>query len=202
MTERSCTTCEFESVPKTTVVCKVCLEPERVALPNYKAKAGIPTTEQKQEVMFDESRADSIGQNGNEGLHYDGIEDKRCTDCVHPYPHEVNPPCFACIRGGKKEYFVPKEKPAPIMVELSPVEDYDNVQKPKHYQLLPGVEVIDVRRALLAKVDGMDNPPSAFAVNCWDRALEYTIRAWEKNGVEDLEKAVTYLQWCIGELKG
>lgn len=191
--EKICSNCVFDSAARSSTVCKTCVT---VAgeLGNWKSKLVPPT--------FDEERIDTIGQNGNEGLHYDGIEDKRCTDCVHPYPHEVNPPCFACIRGGKKEYFVPKEKPAPIMVELSPVEDYDNVQKPKHYQLLPGVEVIDVRRALLAKVDGMDNPPSAFAVNCWDRALEYTIRAWEKNGLEDLEKAVTYLQLCIKELKG
>ena len=148
MTERSCTTCTFEEAPKTTIVCKVCLEDGRVLKPNYKAKAGLPAIQQKQEVTFDESRVDNIGQNGNEGLHY------------------------------------------------------DNVKLPKHYQLLPGVEVIDIRRALLAKVDQMPVRPSMFAVNCWDRALEYTIRAWEKNRVEDLEKAVTYLQLCIKELKG
>lgn len=142
--EHACTICVFSDAPRESTVCSVCLKDAR--LPNYKPKAGIPVVEPKQEVTFDEVRADNIGQNGNEGLHY------------------------------------------------------DNVQKPKHYQLLPGVEVIDVRRALLAKVDGMPIRPSMFAVNCWDRALEYTIRAWEKNGVEDLQKAVRYLELCIEEL--
>ena len=141
----NCELCVFAEVPDTSPVCAVCLP--RSDLPNYKAKAGIPAIEQKQEVTFDEERIDIIGPNGNEGLHY------------------------------------------------------DVVQKPKHYQLLPGVEVIDIRRALLAKADQMPVRPSMFAVNCWDRALEYTIRAWEKNGVEDLEKAVTYLQRCVDELK-
>jgi len=136
--EKICSNCVFDSAARSSTVCKTCVT---VAgeLGNWKSKLVPPT--------FDEERIDTIGQNGNEGLHY------------------------------------------------------DNVSKPKHYQLLPGVEVMDVRRALLAKIDAMDSPPSAFAVNCWDRGLEYTIRAWEKNGMEDLEKAVTYLQLCIEELK-
>lgn len=75
----------------------------------------------------------------------------------------------------------------------------DAVNNPSHYQIMPGVEVIDVRRALLAKVDEMDNPPSGYVVSCWDRALEYLMRCWWKGGVEDMKKARTYLDKAIDE---
>lgn len=140
MEERSCATCGFEPAPRTTTVCTTCLA--STSKPHWKKSltGGVLPGE-------DEERIDIIGQNGNEGLHY------------------------------------------------------DVVSNPKHYQVLPGVEVIDIRRALLEKIDALKRQPSSFAVNCWDRALEYTIRAWEKNGVEDLKKAAFYLDKCIKEFE-
>ena len=76
--------------------------------------------------------------------------------------------------------------------------EYDAVHLPKHYQILPGVEVIDVRKALLVKMDGTYSP---IAVDMWSRSWEYLTRFMDKNGLEDLEKARVYLDWLIEEVK-
>lgn len=74
----------------------------------------------------------------------------------------------------------------------------DPVNKPSHYQVLPGIEVIDVRRALLDKVpDGV----SYYSIDCWSRAWEYLTRMWGKNGLEDARKAQIYLNWLIDDLE-
>jgi hypothetical protein len=77
-------------------------------------------------------------------------------------------------------------------------EHYDFVNSPKHYQLFPGVEVIDVRRAILAAVP---KGQSYYAIDCWSRAWEYLTRMWGKNGLEDAKKAETYLKWLIEEME-
>jgi hypothetical protein len=76
--------------------------------------------------------------------------------------------------------------------------EHDAVTNPKHYQLLPGVEVKDVRKAIL---DAIDNPPSLHAVDCWSRSWEYLTRGWQKNELEDFKKAQVYLGWLIEELE-
>ena len=75
---------------------------------------------------------------------------------------------------------------------------YDNVKNPRHYQLLPGVEVKDVRKAIL---DNIETSPTLYAVDCWSRSWEYLTRMWGKNGLEDAKKARVYLDWLITELE-
>lgn len=78
----------------------------------------------------------------------------------------------------------------------------DNVVKsPKHYQIMPGVEVKDVRKALLDNAQNCVYNPTYNEVDYWSRAWEYLTRMWGKNGLEDAEKATVYLGWLIQSLK-
>lgn len=68
--------------------------------------------------------------------------------------------------------------------------DNDTVNEPKHYKLDGlGIESIDVIKAVL-KDEG-------FRAFCRGNALKYLIRADRKGGVEDLKKAMVYLNWEI-----
>ena len=81
------------------------------------------------------------------------------------------------------------------------VDDFgmpDMVNKPPHYQIMPGVEVIDVREALLSKLPAAVTKVQA---SHWDKSLEYLIRCWHKGGVEDLKKARFYLDRLIGGME-
>ena len=75
---------------------------------------------------------------------------------------------------------------------------HDAVNSPKHYQLLPGVEVYDIRQALAAKATEAGATLDQFSD--YDRAIEYLLRMWEKNGKQDAEKAAWYLNKLIGKL--
>ena len=74
---------------------------------------------------------------------------------------------------------------------------HDPVNKPSHYQIMPGVEVYDVRMALMAKIEGASHEQ----VDDWSRAWEYLTRMWGKNGLEDAKKARWYLDKLIGKLE-
>lgn len=77
--------------------------------------------------------------------------------------------------------------------------DYnDQINNPSHYQIMPGVEVIHVRRALLDKIPAGTN---LNAVDEWSRAWEYLTRGWSKNGLEDFKKAQVYLGWLIERME-
>lgn len=74
-------------------------------------------------------------------------------------------------------------------------EDFDLVNKPKHYQLLPGVEVIDVLDALCAKLDKSEQHQfSSAAASYYAQAMGYLMRCMDKNGKQDVQKAIWYLQ--------
>jgi len=73
----------------------------------------------------------------------------------------------------------------------------DPVNNPSHYQLLPGVEVYDVRHAILAKAEGV----TLSEADDWSRAWEYITRMWGKNGLEDAKKAQWYLNKLIERLE-
>lgn len=78
------------------------------------------------------------------------------------------------------------------------VQPHDTVNNLKHYQLLPGVEVYDIRQALAAKATAVGATLDQFSD--YDRAVEYLLRMWEKNGVEDAKKAAWYLNKLVEKL--
>lgn len=76
-------------------------------------------------------------------------------------------------------------------------QDFDPVNKPKHYEILPGLEVYDLRQAYAKKLQG-SVPLDQFSD--WDRGLEYIMRMWEKNGRQDLEKALFYFNKLLDKM--
>lgn len=66
------------------------------------------------------------------------------------------------------------------------------VDHPNHYQLMGGVEVIDIIDHILSRADL--TPPQDF---CLGNVIKYILRADLKNGVEDYKKAAVYLDWLI-----
>lgn len=67
------------------------------------------------------------------------------------------------------------------------MNNVDNVNSPKHYQIEGlNIESIDIIRAALKE---------NFDDFCLGNVLKYLIRAEKKNGVEDYKKAKKYLSW-------
>lgn len=71
----------------------------------------------------------------------------------------------------------------------------DSVNHPSHYISKSGLETIDVLRSFTEGLNGIE------AV-CTGNALKYLCRWKHKNGVEDLRKAVWYINYLIGYLEG
>ena len=67
------------------------------------------------------------------------------------------------------------------------------VSHPSHYQSKSGLEVIDVIAAFTEGLDGIE------AVDTGN-AIKYICRWKDKNGVQDLEKAMWYIQHLIDHL--
>lgn len=67
----------------------------------------------------------------------------------------------------------------------------NNVNHPKHYAIVDGVEAIDIIKVILG--DG-------FKDYCYGNVIKYILRAEKKNGVEDFKKAQVYLDWMIKEI--
>jgi len=80
------------------------------------------------------------------------------------------------------------------------MKEHDVVNSPSHYVLFDGVEVRDVRRAILTKFCDEEGVP-ARQVDDWSRAWEYLTRMWGKNGLEDAKKARWYLDKLIDDLE-
>lgn len=69
-----------------------------------------------------------------------------------------------------------------------------NVSHPSHYLSETGLEVIDVIEAFTFDLKGIEAVDTA-------NALKYICRWSKKNGVQDLEKAVWYIQHLINHLR-
>lgn len=76
--------------------------------------------------------------------------------------------------------------------------DYESedqmVSHPSHYQSKNGIEVIDVIEAFTEDLEGIE-------AICTGNAIKYLCRWKNKNGIQDLEKAMWYLQHLINVLK-
>lgn len=68
------------------------------------------------------------------------------------------------------------------------------VNHPYHYQSKKGIEVIDVMEAFTEDLSGVE------AVNT-SQAIKYILRWDKKNGAEDVEKAIWYLNRLLDHLK-
>lgn len=66
----------------------------------------------------------------------------------------------------------------------------NQVNHPDHYQLANGLETIDVMEAATSHLSGIEAVDTA-------QAIKYICRWKNKNGIQDLEKAVWYLQHLI-----
>jgi len=81
---------------------------------------------------------------------------------------------------------------------FSTMGDYpDMVNSPKHYEILPGVEVYDIREAILSKHPQLE----PCVVDDWSRSWEYLTRMFSKNGLEDAKKARWYLNKLIERME-
>lgn len=76
--------------------------------------------------------------------------------------------------------------------------DYESEDKmvshPSHYQSKKGIEVIDVIEAFTEDLEGIE-------AICTGNAIKYLCRWKNKNGIQDLEKAMWYLRHLINVLK-
>ena len=68
------------------------------------------------------------------------------------------------------------------------------VSHPSHYQSKSGLEVIDVIKAFTEDLKGIEAVDTA-------NAIKYICRWKNKNGIQDLEKAIWYIQHLIDVLK-
>lgn len=69
------------------------------------------------------------------------------------------------------------------------------VSHPSHYQSDSGLEVIEVIEAFVEDLNGIEAVDTA-------NVIKYICRWKKKNGLQDLEKAMWYLQHLIDHLKG
>ena len=88
-----------------------------------------------------------------------------------------------------KGYSTPLGPQIQYSENYGPNTESDEVNHPSRY-LHNGIETIDVIKAWTEGLDG------AYAF-CIGNAIKYLSRWQEKGGIEDLKKAVWYLQWVI-----
>lgn len=83
-----------------------------------------------------------------------------------------------------------------------PEEVKRNSVNPKHYDLFPehGIQVREVLEVLCNKLDAAYPVPS-FLVSDYVQAMQYFMRFFEKNGIEDIEKGIWYMNKIIQQLK-
>lgn len=72
---------------------------------------------------------------------------------------------------------------------IRPMLQQDDINHPSRYHH-DGIETIDVIKAWTAGCDG------AYAF-CIGNAIKYLSRWQEKGGIEDIKKAIWYLQWVV-----
>lgn len=109
-------------------------------------------------------------------------KDQICADgrTVYGIFGEVDSACYYIEADDAKEVHAPQ---------------HESVEHPSHYQTDKGIEVIDVIEAFTEQLTGV----VAFDIGC---ALKYLCRWSKKNGVEDLRKAIWYLEHAIKKTEG
>lgn len=123
---------------------------------------------------------------------------KRRTMCKTCFGFRISQGHFANKKSKSKTKPVVKESPK---VEVKTVEawveknlkepvKHNAVVKPSHYIGTNGLEVKQVLEEFVKDKAGI-------VAHRWCSAVEYLLRAYEKNGKEDLEKAKMNIEWLI-----
>ena len=97
------------------------------------------------------------------------------------------PDCGCFI--GEQEYTLRDAETVPVVTERA---EHDAVNHPNHYTQ-GGIECIDALKAATVNLKGIE------AV-CTANAIKYLWRWKEKNGTEDLKKAMWYIERLIEEV--
>ncbi len=123
----------------------------------------------------------------------------KCITCFYAkMDKELEAPCVTCT--GYSNWV-----PSDMYTSDSTDEDfwfvtdttkYDTVSKPKHYMLFEeqGIEVRDVIEKLVKKIEWY---PDGLAISDYVQLMQYLMRFMDKNGLEDLKKALWYLEKLI-----
>ena len=127
---------------------------------------------------------------------------RACDGCGYRIPHDLTcqvklmQDALELIRRltGKSDGAVILEKDMVLQKPSPAPEGHDPVNHPDHYTQ-GGVECIDALKAATTGLEGIE------AV-CTANAIKYLWRWKQKNGAEDLRKAVWYIDRLIGETEG
>ena len=77
--------------------------------------------------------------------------------------------------------------------KVAPFQTSDNVESPKHYEVVRGLEAIDVIRKTLT--------PEEFRGYCIGNILKYRLRAGNKDATtQEIAKANKYKEWANGKI--
>lgn len=79
----------------------------------------------------------------------------------------------------------------------------EEVTKPKHYQIFPefDIEVKDINERLLDNIQESDFDMSLFEAGWYQQAMQYFLRFYAKNGINDIEKGINSMQIFINSYK-
>ena len=77
------------------------------------------------------------------------------------------------------------------------------VTKPKHYQIFPefDIEVKDINERLLDNIQESDFDMSLFEAGWFQQAMQYFLRFYAKNGINDIEKGINSMQIFVDSYK-
>lgn len=98
----------------------------------------------------------------------------------------------ACVERTLKDYIQSIEDKYPA--------ERNNIN-PKHYDLFPehGIQVRELMQVLCDKLDRQGF--SGFLCSDYVQAMQYFLRWFEKNGVEDIEKGIWYMNKIIKQVQ-
>lgn len=77
--------------------------------------------------------------------------------------------------------------------------NHDVIHSPDHYKLLDGVEVKDIVKAVLDRIDSSDMGLSSHQGLWLGQCLQYLLRCYGKGKVEDIRKASKCLEFFFEE---
>ena len=126
---------------------------------------------------------------------------KDCTNCQKHVGKksidDVHKDCYECVSLEKTLGYYPNWEPiaqplGELLRKKIEIRKVDNVNSPKHYTA-GGIETIDYIKAKLG-VQGT-------IAYCMGNVIKYTSRWQDKNGLEDLQKALWYLQYATNLMK-